>query len=40
MFRDAWGSASFQEEHREELSARAANGVRFLLMLVFPRASV
>jgi hypothetical protein len=31
---DAWDSASFQQEHREELNAHSMNGVRFLFMLV------
>ncbi len=34
VFCDTWDSASFQEEHREELGAHARNGVRFLFMLV------
>jgi hypothetical protein len=34
VFCDCWDSASFQEEHREELSAHDGNGVRFLFMLV------
>jgi hypothetical protein len=34
VFCDSWDSASFQEEHRDELSAHDANGVRFLFMLV------
>jgi hypothetical protein len=34
VFCDAWDSGSFQEEHREELSAHSAHGVRFLFMLV------
>lgn len=31
---DCWDSASFQEEHRDELSAHDSNGVRFLFVLV------
>ena len=31
---DSRDSASFQEDHRDELSAHSANGVRFLFMLV------
>jgi hypothetical protein len=34
VFCDAWDSGSFQEEHRDEMSAHAANGVRVLFMLV------
>jgi hypothetical protein len=34
VFSDCWNSASFQEEHREELSAHERNGVRFLLFRV------
>jgi hypothetical protein len=34
VFCDAWDSASFQQEHREELNAHSMNGVRFLFMLV------
>ncbi len=34
VFCDTWDSASFQEEHREELGAHARNGVRFVFMLV------
>jgi hypothetical protein len=34
VFSDCWDSASFQEEHREELSAHDSNGVRFLFVLV------
>jgi hypothetical protein len=34
IFCDCWDSASFQEEHREELSAHDRNGVRFLFVLV------
>jgi hypothetical protein len=34
VFCDCWDSASFQEEHREELSAHDGNGVRFLFVLV------
>ena len=34
VFCDTWDSASFQEEHREELGAHARNGVRFLFLLV------
>ena len=34
VFCDCWDSASFQEEHREELRAHDSNGVRFLFMLV------
>jgi hypothetical protein len=31
---DAWDSASFEEEHREELEAHARQGVRFSLIMV------
>ena len=31
---NCWDSASFEEEHREELSAFDKNGVRFLFLLV------
>jgi hypothetical protein len=34
VFCDCWDSASFQEEHREELSAHDRNGVRFLFFMV------
>ncbi len=34
VFCDCWDSASFQEEHRDELSAYDKNGVRFVFMLV------
>jgi hypothetical protein len=34
VFCDCWDSASFEEEHREELSAQNQNGVRFLFVLV------
>ncbi len=34
VFCDCWDSASFQEEHREELRAHSQNGVRFLFMMV------
>jgi hypothetical protein len=34
VFCDSWDSASFEEEHREELRAHDANGVRFLFVLV------
>jgi hypothetical protein len=34
VFCDRWGSASFQQEHDEELSAHDSNGVRFLFVLV------
>ena len=34
VFCDCWDSASFQEEHREELIAHDCNGVRFLFVLV------
>ena len=37
VFCDCWDSASFEEEHREELSAFDKNGVRFAFVLVgFP----
>jgi hypothetical protein len=34
VFCDSWDSMSFEEEHREELSAFDRNGVRFLFLLV------
>jgi hypothetical protein len=34
VFCDYWDSASFEEEHREELRAHDQNGVRFLFILV------
>jgi len=34
VFCDCWDSASFQEEHREELRAHDKNGVRFMFVLV------
>lgn len=34
VFSDCWDSASFQEEHREELSAHERNGVRFLFFMI------
>ena len=34
VFCDCWDSASFQEEHREELWRDDGNGVRFLFVLV------
>ena len=34
VFCDCWDSASFEEEHREELRAFAKNGVRFVFFLV------
>ena len=34
VFCDCWDSASFQEEHREELRAHDQNGVRFLFVMV------
>jgi hypothetical protein len=34
VFCDCWDSASFEEEHREELRAFAKNGVRFGFFLV------
>ena len=34
VFCDCWNSTSFEEEHREELSAHRQNGVNFLFMLV------
>ena len=34
VFCDCWDSASFQEEHREELSAHNRNGVRFVFVMV------
>jgi hypothetical protein len=34
VFCDCWDSASFQEEHREELNAHNQNGVRFLFVMV------
>jgi hypothetical protein len=34
VFCDCWDSASFEEEHREELRAFAGNGVRFVFFLV------
>jgi hypothetical protein len=34
VFCDCWDSASFREEHREELIAHDSNGVRFLFVLV------
>jgi len=34
VFCDCWDSASFHEEHREELSAHDKNGVRFMFVLV------
>ena len=34
VFCDCWDSASFQEEHREELNAHDQNGVRFLFVMV------
>jgi hypothetical protein len=34
VFCDCWDSASFQEQHREELNAHDQNGVRFLIVMV------
>jgi hypothetical protein len=34
VFCDCWDSASFEEEHREELRAHDQNGVRFVFVLV------
>ena len=34
VFSDCWDSASFEEEHREELRAFDKNGVRFVFLLV------
>jgi hypothetical protein len=34
VFCDCWESASFEEEHREELGAFERNGLRFLFLLV------
>jgi hypothetical protein len=34
VFCDCWDSASFQEEHREELNAHDQNGVRFAFVMV------
>jgi hypothetical protein len=34
VFCDSWDSASFQEQHRDELGAHARNGVHFLFGLV------
>jgi hypothetical protein len=34
VFCDCWDSASFEEEHREELSAFERNGLRLLFLLV------
>ena len=34
VFCDCWDSASFEEEHREELGAFERNGLRFLFLLV------
>jgi hypothetical protein len=34
VFCDSWDSASFEEEHREELRAHHQNGVRFLFVMV------
>jgi len=34
IFSDCWDSASFEEEHREELRAFDKNGVRFVFLLV------
>ena len=34
VFYDCWDSASFVEEHREELRAHDQNGVRFLFVMV------
>ena len=31
---DCWDSASFQDEHRDELRAHEKNGVRFVFLLV------
>ena len=31
---DCWDSASFEEEHREELRAFDKNGIRFVFLLV------
>jgi hypothetical protein len=34
---DCWDSASFEEEHREELRAFDKNGIRFVFVLIgFP----
>jgi hypothetical protein len=41
VFCDCWDSASFEEEHREELRAFARNGVRFVFFLVgVPQSSL
>jgi hypothetical protein len=34
VFCDCWDSASFEEEHRDELRAHSQNGVRFMFVLV------
>jgi hypothetical protein len=34
VFCDCWDSASFQEEHHEELSAHNQNGIRFIFVIV------
>jgi hypothetical protein len=34
VFCDCWDSASFEEEHREELRAHDQNGIRFVFVLV------
>ena len=34
IYSDCWDSASFEEEHREELRAFDKNGVRFVFLLV------
>ncbi len=34
VFSDSWDSASFKEQHREELRALDKNGVRFVFFLV------
>jgi hypothetical protein len=34
VFGDSWDSASFEEEHRDELRAHDASGVRFVFVLV------
>jgi hypothetical protein len=34
VFCDCWDSASFEEEHREELRGHDQNGIRFLFVMV------
>ena len=34
VFCDCWDSASFEEEHREELRAHDQNGIRFVFVLI------